>query len=125
LGASRETLLTASIAAALVSTKPLTIGKYVRYRGSQVQIYLIFAIALVGVGIATQYHARTEIVLVGGLVIAVVSMLVGRAVAASTRCPNCSTPLGRTGASLMTKKPADSCLACSVKFDEPMPKRAE
>ncbi len=66
--------------------KPLTIRKYVQNRVSQLQIYLIFAIALVGIGIATQYHAKTEIMLVGGIVIAVVSILVGRTVAASTRC---------------------------------------
>ncbi len=111
--------------AANSAPKPLTIRKYVQNRVSQVQIYLIFAIALVGIGIATQYHARTEIVLVGGIVIAIVSILVGRTVAASARGPNCSTQLARTGASLMTKKPADSCPACGVKFDEPMPKRAE
>lgn len=83
----------------------------------------MFAVAWIGVGIATQYHARTkaEVVVILAIPVLAAGIVASRAVAASTRCPNCGTMLGRAGASLMTKKPADRYPACGMQFDEPMP----
>jgi DNA-directed RNA polymerase subunit RPC12/RpoP len=104
---------------------PLTIRKYVRQRATQVQIYLMLAIFIVGISVLTRYDTAKWAAIPLGLITAVAGMLAAAGVAASTRCPRCSTPLGRAGASLMWKKPANNCPACGVDFDEPIPRKME
>lgn len=108
---------------AAATAQPLTIRKYVRRRAEQVQIYLMLGIVMVGIAFAVEANMRKAFVLVLGLLVAAVGILVSFAVAALTRCPRCSTRLGRAGARLMWKNPANNCSTCGVSFDEPMPMR--
>jgi hypothetical protein len=96
---------------AAAAPQHLTIRKYVRRRAVQVQVCLMLGIVLVGIGLAVENNARAEF----GL------MLGALTVAALTRCPRCSTRLGRAGARLMWKNPANHCSTCGGGFDEPMP----
>jgi hypothetical protein len=104
---------------------PLTIRKYVRQRATQVQIYLMLAIFIVGISVLTRYETAKWAPYLLGLITFVAGMLAAAGVAASTRCPRCLKQLGRAGASLMWKKPANNCPACGVNFDEPMPRKVE
>jgi hypothetical protein len=108
---------------AAAAPQPLTIRKYLRRRAGQVQTYLIFGIVLVGIGFAVKYDVRTEVGVILGLVSAAIAILVSLAVAALTRCPRCSTRLGRAGARVMWRNPANNCSTCGASFDEPMPLR--
>jgi DNA-directed RNA polymerase subunit RPC12/RpoP len=107
------------------AAKPLTIRKYVHQRATQVQIFLMLAIVLVGIAVITRYSVTTWAAIFLGLIATTAGMLVAVALAASTRCPRCLKQLGRAGASLMRKKPANNCPACGVSFDEPIPRKAE
>jgi hypothetical protein len=98
---------------AAAATQSLTIRKYVRRRAVQVQVYLMLGIVLVGMGFAVENKVRKEFGLILGAFTA----------AALTRCPRCSTRLGRAGARLMSKKPANHCSTCGGSFDEPIPMR--
>jgi hypothetical protein len=107
------------------AAKPLTIRKYVHQRATQVQIFLMLAIVLVGIAVITRYSVTTWAAILLGLIATAVGMLVAVAVAASTPCPRCLKQLGRAGASLMSKKPANNCPACGISFDEPIPRKME
>jgi hypothetical protein len=104
---------------------PLTIRKYVRQRATQVQIYVMLAIFIVGLSIFSRNDTANWAAIALGMITLVVGMLVALGVAASTRCPRCSKQLGRAGASLMWKRPVDNCPACGVNFDEPIPRKTE
>ena len=103
----------------------LTVRKYVRQRAGQVQIYVMLAIFIVGTSIISRYETPKWAPYLLGLITIVAATLVAAGVAASTRCPRCSNPLGRAGASLMWKKPVDNCPTCGVNFDDPMPRKEE
>ena len=104
---------------------PLTIRKYVRQRAGQVQIYVMLAIFIVGISIISRKETANWATIAVGLITLVAGMLAAFGVAASTRCPRCLKPLGRAGASVMWKKPANNCPACGVNLDEPIPRKAE
>jgi transposase-like protein len=104
---------------------PLTIRKYVRQRAGLVQIYVMLAIFIVGLSIISRKQTANWAAVALGLITLLAGMLVAAGVAASTRCPRCSSPLGRAGASLMWKRPVDNCPACGVNFDEPIPTNME
>ena len=104
---------------------PLTIRKYVRQRAGQVQIYVMLAIFIVGLSIMSRNETANWAAVALGMITVVVGMFVAFGVAASTGCPRCLKQLGRAGASLMWKKPANNCPACGVNFDEPIPRKAE
>jgi len=106
-----------------VAPQSLTIRKYLRRRAGQVQTYLMFGIVLVGIGFAVEFDVKTEVSLILGVLAAALAILVSLTVAALTRCPRCSTRLGRAGARLMWEEPANNCSTCGVSFDEPMPLR--
>jgi Zn finger protein HypA/HybF involved in hydrogenase expression len=107
------------------AAKPLTIRKYVHQRATQVQIFLMLAIVLVGIAVMTRFSVSTWAAILLGLIATAAGMLVAVAVAASTRCPRCLSPLGRAGASLMRKKPESNCPTCGISFDEPILRKME
>jgi transposase-like protein len=102
---------------------PLTIRKYVRQRAGLVQIYVMLVIFIVGLSILSRNETANWAAIALGMITLVAGMLVAFGVAASTRCPRCSQQLGRAGASLMWKRPADICPSCGVNFDEPIPRK--
>lgn len=104
---------------------PLTIRKYVRQRAGLVQIYVMLAIFVIGISIISREETANWSTIAVGLITLVAGMLAAFGVAASTRCPRCLKPLGRSGARLMWKKPANNCPACGVNFDEPVPRRTQ
>ena len=108
---------------AAAAPQPLTIRKYVRRRAVQVQVYLMLGIVLVGIGFAVENNARKGFGLILGALTAAVGILASFTIAALTRCPRCSTRLGRAGARLMWKNPVNHCSTCGGSFDEPMPMR--
>jgi DNA-directed RNA polymerase subunit RPC12/RpoP len=116
-----QPVVLAAGAAPRTSPKYLSIRKYVRQRAGQVQMYLMLAIVLVGIGFISRYEFGKWAPVLLGLITGALAILVSVAVAASTRCPRCATPLGRAGASLMWKRPANNCPTCGINFDEPFP----
>jgi hypothetical protein len=83
----------------------------------------MFGIVLVGIGFAAEFDVKTEVGLILGVLAAALAILVSLTVAALTRCPRCSTRLGRAGARVMWIDPANNYSTCGVSFDEPMPLR--
>src|SRR5262249_9499518 len=68
-------------APAISPPKPLSIGKYVRNRASQMLIYFIFVTALVSIGFGMQNHTKIDglfVALASGMVISVLAIVVGR-----------------------------------------------
>jgi hypothetical protein len=104
---------------------PLTIRKYVRQRAGLVQIYVMLAIFIVGISIISRNETANWAAIALGMITLVVGMLAAAGVAASTRCPRCLKQLGRAGASLMWKRPANTCPTCGLNFDVPIPRKME